>query len=147
MAHICHGKNIVQFGPSFITNLLQIGASLKEASWFQYGKVFPLLSKCNHYLFSPCIFLYKKHGTTWYPCWNLYLFGVHLAFYTLIEFPRHLMSIIQIWTTNTCSSSPKWLENYTCVLGCMFRFHARNGNELQPYRRPGSSSNIWNLGF
>ena len=23
MAHICRGKNIVQFGPSFITNLLQ----------------------------------------------------------------------------------------------------------------------------
>ncbi len=26
MAHICRGKNIVQFGPSFITNLLQTGA-------------------------------------------------------------------------------------------------------------------------
>ena len=25
-AHICRGKNIVQFGPSFITNLLQTGA-------------------------------------------------------------------------------------------------------------------------
>ena len=34
MAHICRGKNNVQFGPSFITNLLQTGASLKEASWF-----------------------------------------------------------------------------------------------------------------
>ena len=34
---------------------------------------------------------------------------------TLIEFPRHLMSIFQIWTTNKCSSSPKWLEKlYMC---------------------------------
>ena len=33
------------------------------------------------------------------------------------------------------------------VLGCMFRSHARNGNELQPDQRLGSSSNIWNLGF
>ena len=31
-------------------------------------------------------------------------------FYSLIEFSRHLMSIIQIRTTNTCSSAPKWLE-------------------------------------
>ena len=30
MAHIFRGKNIVQFGPSFITNHLQIGASLNK---------------------------------------------------------------------------------------------------------------------
>ena len=36
--------------------------------------------------------------------------GFVWPFYTLIEFPRHLMSIIQIQTTNTCSSAPKWLE-------------------------------------
>ena len=74
--------------------------------------------------------------------------GFVWPFCTLIEFPRHLMSIIRILTTNTCSSSPKWLEkDYTCVLGCMFWSHARNGNELQPYWCPGSSSNISNLGF
>ena len=53
-------------------------------------------------------------------------------FHTLIEFSRHLMSIIQIRTTNTCSSAPKWLEKtYMCVsLGCMFRSHGTNGNEF-----------------
>ena len=30
MAYICHDKNIVQFGPSFITNLLQTGACRKN---------------------------------------------------------------------------------------------------------------------
>jgi hypothetical protein len=34
MAHICHGKKIVQFGPSFITNLLQTGASRKNHRGF-----------------------------------------------------------------------------------------------------------------
>jgi hypothetical protein len=34
MAHICRGKNIVQFGPSFITNLLQTGACLKNPRGF-----------------------------------------------------------------------------------------------------------------
>jgi hypothetical protein len=34
MAHICHGKNIVQFGPSFITNLLQTGACRKNPRGF-----------------------------------------------------------------------------------------------------------------
>ena len=80
MAHICRGKNIVQLGPSFITNLLQTGASLKEASWFWLGNVFPLWAKRNHCLFSPCIFFHGRHGMTRYPCWNLYLFRVRLAF-------------------------------------------------------------------
>ena len=34
MAHICRGKNIVQFGPSFITNLLQTGACRKNPHGF-----------------------------------------------------------------------------------------------------------------
>ena len=34
MAHICCGKNIVQFGPSFITNLLQTGARRKNPRGF-----------------------------------------------------------------------------------------------------------------
>ena len=34
----------------------------------------------NHCLVSPCIFFYWQHGTTGYPCWNLNLFRVRLAF-------------------------------------------------------------------
>jgi hypothetical protein len=36
MAHTCHGKKIVQFGPSFITNLLQTGASCKTPRGFDW---------------------------------------------------------------------------------------------------------------
>ena len=46
------------------------------------------------------------------------------------------MCIIQIWTTCTCSIEAKWVGNRTCVIGCMFRSHLRNVNELQTCRRP-----------
>ena len=65
-------------------------------------------------------------------------------FYSLIEFSRHLMSIIQIRTTNTCSSAPKWLEKMY-----MFPWGACLGpmERIQPSRRPGLATNIANLGF
>ena len=44
MAHICHGKNVVQFGPSFITNLLQTGASRKNPRGFDRESV-PLVGE------------------------------------------------------------------------------------------------------
>ena len=54
-------------------------------------------------------------------------------FYSLIEFSRHLMSIIQIWTTNTCSSAPKWLEKTY-----MFPW----GACLGPMERMGTNSTV-----
>ena len=54
-------------------------------------------------------------------------------FYSLIEFSRHLMSIIQIQTTNTCSSAPKWLEKtYMCPWGAC----------LDPMERMGMNSTV-----
>ena len=44
MAHICRGKNIVQFGPSFITNLLQTGACRKNPHGFD-REMCPLLGQ------------------------------------------------------------------------------------------------------
>ena len=41
------------------------------------------------------------------------------------------MCIIQIWTKCACSSAYKLVKNQICVLGCMLRSHARNGNEFQ----------------
>ena len=41
------------------------------------------------------------------------------------------MCIIKIWSTCTCSSAYKLVENQIFVLGCMLRSHARNGNEFQ----------------
>ena len=81
MAHICRGKNIVQFGPSFITNLLQ---KLELLSKKPHGSNRETCPPCgwndNRCLFAPCIFFYRQHGTTGYLCWNLNLFRVRLPF-------------------------------------------------------------------
>ena len=52
-------------------------------------------------------------------------------FYTLTGFSRHIMCVIQIWTTSTCSNAPKLVENHMSVLGGISRSHARDGNEFQ----------------
>ena len=59
--------------------------------------------------------------------------GLFDLFYSLIEFSRHLMSIIQIRTTNTCSSAPKWLEKTY-----MFPW----GACLGPMERMGTNSTV-----
>ena len=41
------------------------------------------------------------------------------------------MCIIQIWTKAHAQEHINWLKNQICVLGCMLRSHARNGNEFQ----------------
>ena len=46
-------------------------------------------------------------------------FGIILGsfghFYTLTEFSRHFMCIIQNRTTGTCSGAPKWVKKIICV--------------------------------
>ena len=59
----------------------------------------------------------------------------------------HLMCIIQIWTTSTCSLHQSWLKNHMCVLGWISRSHARNGNEIQTFGHRGLAENIEKLGF
>ena len=57
------------------------------------------------------------------------------------------MCIIQISTTSTCSSAPKFVEKSHVCLGWIYRSHARNGNEIQTSGRRGSAGNIEKLGF
>jgi hypothetical protein len=118
MAHICRGKKFVHFGPSFMTNLLQIGASHKNPHGFD-RETCPLVGETIIPPSSRLVF--SSHAT-----WNNGRFTLNFGiiqgsfdlFYALIEFFRHLMSIIQIRTTNTCSSAPKWLEkSYMCPWG------------------------------
>ena len=45
MAHICRGIFFVHFGASFITSLLQTGASLKESLVVPIGKRVPLVGE------------------------------------------------------------------------------------------------------
>ena len=57
------------------------------------------------------------------------------------------MRIIQVWTTCSSPMHINWLRNQICVLGCMLRSHARNGNEFQTPCHRHSAANIEILGF
>ena len=59
----------------------------------------------------------------------------------------HLMCIIQISTTSTCSSAPKLVEKSHVCPWVNFRSHARDGSEIQTSGRPGSARKIEKLGF
>ena len=75
------------------------------------------------------------------------LFRLRLEFLCINWVSGHLMCIIQIWTTSTCSNAPKFAKNHMCVFGWIYRSHARNGNKIQTSGRRGSAGKIEKLGF
>ena len=81
-------------------------------------------------------------------CVNFWDFSVFIWTFLCINWVFNaFMCIIQIWTTCTCSGEYKFVENQIFVLGCMFRSHARNGNECQSPCHPHSAANIEIPGF
>ena len=111
MAHICRGENIVQFWPSFITNLLQKSEPVARTLVVSIGKHVPLWAKrYSPPLLASYFLLHAARNNGRFALNFEIIQGSFDLFYSLIEFSRHLMSIIQFRTTNTCSSAPKWLE-------------------------------------
>ena len=82
-----------------------------------YGEeTISIASYCFQFFFS-C-----QHRTTGVLCLLLDFFrGSFGHFYTLTRFSRHLMCIIQIWTTCTCSSAYKLVEKnqYVSLDACL----------------------------
>ena len=80
-------------------------------------------------------FTYSEHATSkWVSCLTLELFRVRLAFLCINWVSGHLMCIIQIWTTNTCSNAPKFAEkSHVCPWV----------NFLVPCKGWEWNSNIW----
>ena len=94
------------------------------------------------------VFFSCQHRTTGVLCEFLWFFGVRLDIlcinWVFIAFTR----IIQIWTTCACSSAYKLVEkNQICVLGCMLRSHARNGNEFQTLGHRWLPAKRWDAWF
>ena len=52
-------------------------------------------------------------------------------FYTLTEFSMHLCAKFKFELHAHALVHINWLKNQICVLGCMLRSNARNGNEFQ----------------
>ena len=82
-------------------------------------------------------------------CVNFYDFpGFVWTFLCINWVFNAFMCIIQIWTT--CAHDLmhiNWLKIQICVLGCMLRSHARNGNECQTTCHCHSATNIEIPGF
>ena len=57
--------------------------------------------------------------------------GLFGHFYTLTGFSRHLCAYLKFELDAHAPVHINWLKNQICVLGCMLRSHARNGNEFQ----------------
>ena len=93
------------------------------------------------------VFCSCQHRTTGVLSEFLWIFGVHLDILCIKWVFNAFMCIIQIWTTCACSSAYKLVENQICVLGCMLRSHARNGNQFQTSGRRGSAGKIEKFGF
>ena len=65
-------------------------------------------------------------------CVNFYDFRVSFGhFYALAEFAMHLCAQFKFELQTHALVHINWLKNQICVLGCMLRSHAWNGNEFQ----------------
>ena len=140
----CRGKN-GQIGTNFGISFLQTGASLKKARGSERGRV-PF--ECETIYAAPLEFLYRGNIEL-HECpvkiWNYS--GYVLPFLYINWVFGHLMCIIQIWTTSTCSSAPKLFEkSHVCPWG-ISRSNTRDGNEIQTSGSRGSTGMIEKLGF
>ena len=104
----CRGKKIGRIGTNFGISFLQIGASLKKARGSERERV---TFVCETIYVVPLEFIYKGNIEL-HECpvkfWNYSGFVCRFLYINWVS--GHLMCIIQIWTTSTCSRAPKLVE-------------------------------------
>ena len=108
MVLTCCGKKIGRIGTSFGICFLQTRASLKKSRGSERERV---TFVCEMIYAAPLDFLYRGNIEL-YECrvkfWNYSRFIWTFLYINWVS--GHLMCIIQIWTTSTCSSAPKLVE-------------------------------------
>ena len=109
MAPTCCGKKIGRIGTSFDISFLQIGASLMKACGFERENV----TFCaKRHTLPPRSWFFYRANIELYECrvknWNYSGFVWPFLYINWVS--GHLMCIIQIWTTSTCSRAPKLVE-------------------------------------
>ena len=114
-----------RFGHMLLTNR----SFSQQAWWFLVGNVSP--SGTKRYPLPLISLKFFSHVNIEQQECCVIFHGSFGHFYALTEFSMNFMCTIQIWTTCTSSVHINWLKNQICVLGCMLRSHARNGNEFQ----------------
>ena len=141
----CCGKKIGRIGTDFGISFLQTEASLKKARGSERERV---TFECKTIYVVPLEFIYKG---------NIELHECPVKFWNYSSFVwpylhinwvfGHLMCIIQIWTTSTCSRAPKLVEKSHLCPRVNFYSHAKNENKIQTSGHRGSVENIEKLGF
>ena len=130
-----HQHVVVQFFPiwgRFGYMLLTNRSFSQQAWWFSVGNVPPLETKRCPLPLIAFIFFSRVNIEQQECCVNFCNFSGFVWSFLCINWVFNAFRcIIQIWTTCTCSSAYKLVENQIWVLGCMLRSHARNGNEFQ----------------
>ena len=130
--------------------MLLTNQSFSQQAWWFSSRERPTFGDETRSIASYCFqfFFSCQHRTTGVLCELLWFFRVCLDILCINWVLNAFMCIIQIWTTCTCSSAYKLVETQICVLGCMLRSHARNGNEFQtPWHRwlPAKQWDAWFL--
>ena len=68
-------------------------------------------------------------------------------FYALTEFSMHLCAQFKFELHAHAPVHINWSKNQICVLGCMLRSHARNGNEFQTPGHRWLPAKHWDASF
>ena len=115
MAPTCCGKKFGRIGTSFGISFLQTGASLEKTRGSRGGTCH--LCVQNDIRCLPPLIFYRGNIEL-YECrvkiWNYSGFVWPFLYINWVS--AHLMCIIQIWTTSTCSSAPKFVEKtHVCL--------------------------------
>ena len=80
--------------------------------------------------------------------WILVIFrGSFGHFYALTEFSMHLCAQFKFEVYAHATVHINWLKNQICVLGCMLRSHARNGNEFRTLGHRWLPAKHWDAWF
>ena len=133
-----------RFGSMLLTNR----SLSQQAWWFSVGNVPPLGTKRLPLPLIAFTKISRVNIEQQECCMNFCDFSGFVWTFLCINWVFNaFMCIIQIWTTCTCSSAYKLVENQICVLGCMLRSHARNGNEFQTLGHCWLPAKHWDAWF
>ena len=132
MASTCRGTNLSHLGQVRVYACHK--PELLTTSMMVFGRENPTLRDETISVASYCfeVFFSCQHGTTGVLCEFFDFFrGSFGHFYALSEFSMHLCAQFKFELHAHAPVHINWLKNQICVLGCMLRSHARNGNEFQ----------------
>ena len=120
----------------------------QQAWWLSVGNVPPLGTKLYPLPLIAFKFFLMSTWNNRSVVWFFVIFrGSFGHFYALTEFSMHLCAWFKFELDAHAPVHINWLINQICVLGCMLRSHARNGNEFQTLGHRWLPAKHWDAWF